>query len=77
MCHGLFGYDKLGPDSIPLLQMEYWSGISELRNAGCKVYIARVPPVSSIQDRSVKLLQYLNEHVPGRDINLIAHSMGC
>ncbi|KAI8360127.1 hypothetical protein B0O80DRAFT_477274 [Mortierella sp. GBAus27b] len=38
LCHGLYGFDKMGPDSIPHLQIHYWSGIQKaLTKLGAKV----------------------------------------
>ena len=74
---GLFGFDKIGPDAIPALQMHYWSGVAEsLRKTGCEVYIARVPAVGNIEERAYHLSQFLEQNLRGRDVNLIAHSMG-
>ncbi|KAH9245598.1 hypothetical protein BASA81_016910 [Batrachochytrium salamandrivorans] len=36
LCHGLFGYDRLGPQSVPFLQLQYWRGIHDaLVDLGC------------------------------------------
>ncbi len=44
-CHGLFGFDKMGPDSLPSLQIHYWPGVEKaLLDLGATVYIAKVPP---------------------------------
>ena len=78
MCHGLFGYDSLllGPPALPLLELRYWSGIAEtLRHHGATVYIARVPPTASIQDRAHELFKWLRRRGVA-DCNLVAHSMG-
>jgi hypothetical protein len=41
---GLFGFDKLGFDSLPKLQFYYWGAIPEaLRQLGCRVLITKVP----------------------------------
>ncbi|RIB07495.1 hypothetical protein C2G38_2252594 [Gigaspora rosea] len=38
----LFGFDKLGPSSIPYLQIHYWSGIEEaLQKLGAKVVVTK------------------------------------
>ncbi|RKP08667.1 Alpha/Beta hydrolase protein, partial [Thamnocephalis sphaerospora] len=29
LCHGLFGFDKVGPAALPSLQIHYWRGIQE------------------------------------------------
>ncbi|KAJ3342054.1 hypothetical protein HDU83_006353 [Entophlyctis luteolus] len=79
LLHGLFGYDKIsfGPQSNPILQLHYWRGICEaLKELGCEVYVPSNGSVSSIRSRAYALDKYLSEHLPGREINLIAHSMG-
>ena len=41
---GLFGFDKMGPEAIPHLQIHYWSGIEKaLTKLGAKVVVAGVP----------------------------------
>src|SRR5690554_364026 len=41
---GLFGFDKLGPESIPPLQIHYWNGVEKaLAKLGAKVVVAGVP----------------------------------
>ncbi|KAI9474281.1 MAG: hypothetical protein EXX96DRAFT_488567 [Benjaminiella poitrasii] len=38
LCHGLYGFDKLGPDALPLFQIHYWGGIENaLAKLGAKV----------------------------------------
>ncbi|KAI8325461.1 alpha/beta-hydrolase, partial [Martensiomyces pterosporus] len=38
LCHGLYGFDLLGPEKLPILQIHYWRGIREaLEKAGAKV----------------------------------------
>lgn len=77
LCHGLFGYDRLGPNRIPQLQISYWSGIAEhLRKQGARVYVARVPATGGIEERAFELRKYLDEHLKHQDVNLVCHSMG-
>ncbi|OCF34680.1 triacylglycerol lipase [Kwoniella heveanensis BCC8398] len=76
-CHGLLGFDYLGPASLPPLQISHWRGIREvLESNGVEVLIARVPATSSIKDRAAILEQVISEKYPGREVNLIGHSMG-
>jgi triacylglycerol lipase len=76
-CHGLLGFDYLGPDSLPALQINHWRGIREVLEAnGVEVMIARVPATSSIKDRAAILRGLISERYPGRKVNLVAHSMG-
>ncbi|RIA89993.1 Alpha/Beta hydrolase protein [Glomus cerebriforme] len=78
LCHGLFGFDKLGPSSIPYLQIHYWGGIQEaLQKIGAKVVITKVPRTGCIRTRAHALHNILeNVCSGGIDVNLLAHSMG-
>ncbi|KAJ8326965.1 hypothetical protein QVD99_005278 [Batrachochytrium dendrobatidis] len=77
LCHGLFGYDRIGPQSVPFLQLKYWRGIYDaLQDLGCDVHIARVGSVSPIKTRAHQLTSYIDRTTPGKSVNLIAHSMG-
>ncbi|GHJ89783.1 hypothetical protein NliqN6_6185 [Naganishia liquefaciens] len=76
-CHGLLGFDYLGPASLPPLQISHWRGIREVLEAnGCEVMITRVPATSSTKVRSEILMAAIEEKYPGREVNLIGHSMG-
>jgi len=76
-CHGLFGFDHLGPASLPALQISHWRGIKEvLEGNKTEVSIARVPATSSIEERARTLKAHIEEHFPGRTVNLVGHSMG-
>ncbi|KAK8861419.1 hypothetical protein IAR55_002238 [Kwoniella newhampshirensis] len=76
-CHGLLGFDVLGPQSLPTLQISHWRGIREvLESNGVEVLIARVPATSSIKDRATILEEFITEKYPGREVNLVGHSMG-
>lgn len=76
-CHGLFGFDHLGPASLPALQISHWRGIKEvLEGNKTEVFIARVPATSSIEERARTLKAHIEEHFPGRTVNLVGHSMG-
>ncbi|GAN05085.1 triacylglycerol lipase [Mucor ambiguus] len=77
LCHGLYGFDKLGPDALPLLQVQYWGGIeNELAKLGAKVIVTKVPSTGSIWDRAHTLHSILKSILDGRDVNFVAHSMG-
>ncbi|KAI8930171.1 Alpha/Beta hydrolase protein [Entophlyctis helioformis] len=77
LCHGLFGFDVLGPDSMPFLQLKYWRGIYDaLADLGCKVHISRVGSVSSLTTRARQLHDNLDRNLAGQTVNLIGHSMG-
>ncbi|KAJ3371435.1 hypothetical protein GGF31_003360 [Allomyces arbusculus] len=76
LCHGLFGFDKIGPESFPHLQVHYWRGISDaLRDIGCQVWIARVPSTGSVHTRAEALRNLLQRNNLTH-VNMVAHSMG-
>ncbi|GAA5885020.1 hypothetical protein JCM16303_006521 [Sporobolomyces ruberrimus] len=79
-CHGLFGFDHLNlvPTSVnPKLQFSYWVGVQEALEAmGVEVLIGRVPASASIEERAKVLSVMIGERFPGRQVNLIGHSMG-
>ncbi|KAJ3160337.1 hypothetical protein HDU86_000671 [Geranomyces michiganensis] len=77
LCHGLFGFDVLGPPGVPGLQIHYWRGIQEaLRDIGCKVQVSRVGSVAALKSRAHELRDFLETRMEGQSINLVAHSMG-
>ncbi|TIB61436.1 hypothetical protein E3P78_02781 [Wallemia ichthyophaga] len=76
-CHGLLGFDLIGPMNMPALQISHWRGIKEvLEENGVEVLMTRVPATSSVQDRAKVLDEQIAASFPGRDVNLVAHSMG-
>ncbi|BGP47437.1 lipase 2 [Rhodotorula kratochvilovae] len=76
-CHGLFGFDYLGPAGLKPLRFSYWIGVEEaLQAMGVEVMIGRVPASASIEERAKVLCQLIGERFPGREVNLIGHSMG-
>lgn len=90
-CHGLLGFDYLGPASLPpcvhselyltfandSLQISHWRGIREvLESNGVEVLITRVAATASIADRAATLEALIAEKYPGRHVNLVGHSMG-
>lgn len=75
-CHGLFGFDVIGPAGIKPLQFAYWIGIKEALEAmGVEVLIGRVPASASIEERAKVLCELIEQTFPGREVNLIGHSM--
>lgn len=42
---------------------------------GVEVLITRVPATASVEDRAKILEEVISEKFPGRDVNLIGHSM--
>ncbi|KAF9141937.1 hypothetical protein BGX30_003746 [Mortierella sp. GBA39] len=66
LCHGLFGFDKMGPDTIPHLQIHYWKGIQKaLTKLGARVIVASVPKTGSIKKRAEALHRMLTNTVEG------------
>ncbi|KAG0339819.1 hypothetical protein BG000_001286 [Podila horticola] len=77
LCHGLFGFDKIGPEGIPHLQIHYWSGIQKaLTKLGAKVIVAGVPRTGAIKKRAEDLHRMLSSTMEGMPVNFLAHSMG-
>lgn len=75
--HGLFGFDKIGPESWPQFQIHYWRGIAEaMRDVGANVYVARVPRTGDVTERAQVLREALELRFPGQQLNLVGHSMG-
>jgi triacylglycerol esterase/lipase EstA (alpha/beta hydrolase family) len=76
LCHGLYGFDKIGPDALPLLQIQYWGGIENaLAKLGANVIVTKVPSTGSIWDRAQTLHSILKSILDGQDVNFVAHSM--
>lgn len=76
-CHGLLGFDVLGPRNIAPMQISYWRGVREvLESNGAEVMICRVPATASIKDRATILKEQIEKQYSGRTVNLIGHSMG-
>jgi triacylglycerol esterase/lipase EstA (alpha/beta hydrolase family) len=77
LCHGLFGFDKRGPESIPFLQVHYWNRIQKyLEQLGCKVIIPKVAPAGGVKYRAHELNTFIKTNFPNQKVHLIAHSMG-
>ncbi|ORY00513.1 alpha/beta-hydrolase, partial [Basidiobolus meristosporus CBS 931.73] len=77
LCHGLYGFDKLGPDSLPFLQVHYWKGIKEaLERLGAQVIITGVSRTGDIRNRAEAIHRQLELVAAGGSVNLVAHSMG-
>ncbi|GAA5861112.1 hypothetical protein JCM3774_002194 [Rhodotorula dairenensis] len=76
-CHGLFGFDYIGPVAVKPLRFSYWIGVEEaLQAMGVQTLIGRVPASASIEERAKVLCQMIGDKFPGQDVNLIGHSMG-
>jgi triacylglycerol lipase len=47
-----------------------------LEQAGNEVHVSQVHPIGSIAERASQVKAFLDREVPGRQVHLIAHSMG-
>jgi triacylglycerol lipase len=75
LVHGLFGFDQFRVG--PWLRLEYFHGIPDaLRQAGNRVFSARLSPTGGIACRAEQLRDFLLQHSPGEPVHLFAHSMG-
>lgn len=84
----LLADDKLNEIQKNVVELEYWIGVKEiLESRGCTLFITRVPPFGSIEERATKLHSALtkisNDISKTKDqndsmvkFNFIAHSMG-
>lgn len=76
LCHGLYGFDKWGPEAFPALQVHYWGGIEDaLAKLGAKVIVTRVPRTGSVWERARELHAISKSILAGKDVNFVAHSM--
>ncbi|KAJ5730968.1 uncharacterized protein N7483_005476 [Penicillium malachiteum] len=77
LAHGLLGFDELRLAGPYLPSVQYWRGIKEALSAqGIEVITAKVPPSSSIEQRAEELAREIEVGARGKDVNIIAHSMG-
>ncbi|KAI1502620.1 triacylglycerol lipase [Biscogniauxia marginata] len=77
LAHGLLGFSELQVAGGWLPAVHYWRGITDALVAnGVHVIKAAVPPSASIEQRAEKLAQDINAGAQGKDVNIVAHSMG-
>ncbi|KAJ5311136.1 hypothetical protein N7476_006996 [Penicillium atrosanguineum] len=77
LAHGLLGFDELRLAGPYLPGVQYWRGIKEALSAqGVEVVTASVPPSATIEERAEELARDIETGARGRDVNIIAHSMG-
>ncbi|CAO1625606.1 unnamed protein product [Parajaminaea phylloscopi] len=76
--HGLFGFSTLTPvSSLPQFNIDYWRGIVQrLEAAGVEVLVTNVKTSASIEERARDAARMIEAKFPGRDVNLLGHSMG-
>ncbi|TGJ76806.1 hypothetical protein E0Z10_g10833 [Xylaria hypoxylon] len=77
LAHGLLGFAELHFTPGWLPPVYYWRGIAEaLRANGVHVITTTVPPSGSIEKRAEQLARGIADAAAGREVNIIAHSMG-
>ncbi|KAJ5558062.1 hypothetical protein N7535_009552 [Penicillium sp. DV-2018c] len=77
LAHGLLGFSELRLAGQYFPGVQYWRGIKEALTArGIEVITATVPPSGSIEARAEALARSIETGARGKDVNIIAHSMG-
>lgn len=77
LAHGLMGFDELHLAGRYLSGIQYWRGIKEVLVANdVHVITTSVPATGSIEERAKALEKDITEKAAGKDVNIIAHSMG-
>jgi len=77
LAHGLLGFDEIRLAGQYLPGIQYWRGITDaLAEKGIEVIVAAVPPSGSVEARAAKLATSIAEKAKGKQVNIIAHSMG-
>ncbi|KAI0453450.1 Alpha/Beta hydrolase protein [Xylaria acuta] len=77
LAHGLLGFAELHLTPGWLPPVHYWRGITEALEAnGVHVIATTVPPSGSIEQRAEKLARGIADAAGGREVNVVAHSMG-
>jgi triacylglycerol lipase len=75
LVHGLLGFDRVKVGGYTLAC--YFPGIADfLTAAGNRVLEPRLSPTHGVADRAAQLKAFLDRHLPGECVHLIAHSMG-
>ncbi|KAI5923182.1 triacylglycerol lipase [Camillea tinctor] len=77
LAHGLLGFAELQVAGGWLPAIHYWRGISDALAAnGVEVIRPAVPPSGTIEERAAKLAEDILIAAEGREVNIVAHSMG-
>jgi triacylglycerol lipase len=77
LAHGLLGFDELRLAGKWLPGVQYWRGIKEaMRAHDIEVITTHVPTTGSIVERAQALHEDIRTKAAGKNINIIAHSMG-
>lgn len=77
LAHGLMGFDELRLAGKYLPGVQYWRGITDaFRQNQIEAITTAVPTTGSIEERAKALHQEIKTKASGKDVNIIAHSMG-
>lgn len=77
LAHGLMGFDELRLVGKFLPGIQYWRGITDAyRQNHIESYTTAVPSTGSIEERAKALHEQIKFKAAGKDVNIIAHSMG-
>lgn len=77
LAHGLMGFDELRLAGRYLPGVQYWRGITDAFSQNdIDVITTAVPTTGSIEDRAHALHEQIRSRAAGRDVNIVAHSMG-
>jgi len=77
LAHGLMGFDELRLAGKYLPGVQYWRGMKEALTAhNIEVITTSVPTTGSIAVRAKVLADEITNRAAGRDVNIVAHSMG-
>lgn len=77
LAHGLMGFDEFRLVGNLLPGIQYWRGITDAyRQNNIQAYTTAVPSTGSIEERAQVLHEQIKSKAAGKDVNIIAHSMG-
>lgn len=77
LAHGLMGFDELRIAGKLLPGVQYWRGITDAyQRNNIDVITTTVPATGSISERAQVLHEQIRTKAAGKDVNIIAHSMG-
>lgn len=77
LAHGLMGFDELRLVGNLIPGIQYWRGITDAyRQNHIQAYTTAVPTTGSIEERAMALHEQIKAKATGKDVNIIAHSMG-
>jgi triacylglycerol lipase len=75
LLHGLFGYSRIRLGGWVV--SSYFSNIPQvLERGGNEVHVSQVHPIGSIAERARQVKAFIDREAPGKQVHLIAHSMG-